>query len=72
MLHNLGQVAYLHTAGNRNLARGRVLQPTDEFEHSGLACTVFPHKTDLVLLADIEIYVRKEGKTSISNCNRIN
>ena len=72
MLHYLGQVAYLHAAWNRNLARGRVLEPADEFEHSGLACTVFPHKTDLVLLADIEIYVRKEGKTSIRYCNRIN
>ena len=65
VLHYLRKVSYAQFAGLVNPSGSRALKAADEFQNGGLSSAVLTHKTDFVVLADMEADIVKQGKTAV-------
>ena len=71
VLHNLGEVADGHSAGDLHFARGGRLLTANQFEQGRFARTVLAHQTNLVILTDVKIDVVQQGEASEGDGERV-
>ena len=68
VFHNLRKIAYLHVRRHCNRAGCRCLKSTYQLEYSRLAGTILSDQANLVLFANVKIYVVKKREAPV--CNR--
>ena len=68
MLHNLRKVTDLHSVRHGNLAICGTLQSANELKNGGLSSTILTHKSDLITLADMKVYIIQKSEAAVCNC----